>query len=76
VRLEQFKHRSNRLLGRFFAVMRERLRAFAKQFGVRHVANPDGCRAGRAQFVNQRPRPTSWISPLPDRVNMRREYAL
>jgi hypothetical protein len=45
-RLEQLKRRSGRLLGRFFAVTRERLRAVAKQCGVHHLANLGGCPAG------------------------------
>jgi len=45
-RLEQLKRRSGRLLGRFFAVTRERLRAVAKQYGVHHLANLGGCPAG------------------------------
>jgi hypothetical protein len=45
-RLEQLKRRGGRLLGRFFAVTRERLRAVAKQCGVRRLANLGGCPAG------------------------------
>jgi hypothetical protein len=45
-RLEQLKRRGRRLLGRFFAVTRERLRAVAKQCGVHHLANLGGCPAG------------------------------
>jgi hypothetical protein len=45
-RLEQLKRRGGRLLGRFFAVTRERLRAVAKQCGVHHLANLAGCPAG------------------------------
>jgi hypothetical protein len=45
-RLEQLKRRSGRLLGRFFAVTRKRLRAVAKQRGVHHLANLGGCLAG------------------------------
>jgi hypothetical protein len=45
-RLEQLKRRGGRLLGRFFAVTRERLRAVAKQCGVHHLANLGGCPAG------------------------------
>jgi hypothetical protein len=45
-RLEQLKRRGGRLLGRFFAVMRERLRAVAKQCGVHHLANLGACPAG------------------------------
>jgi hypothetical protein len=35
-----------RLLGRFFAVTRQRLRAVAKQRGVHHLAKPGRCPAG------------------------------
>jgi hypothetical protein len=45
-RLEQLKSRGGRLLGRFFAVTRERLRAVAKQCGVHRLANLCGCPAG------------------------------
>jgi hypothetical protein len=38
-RLEQLKRRGGRLLGWFYAVTRERLRAVAKQCGVHHLAN-------------------------------------
>ena len=44
--LEQLKRRGGRLLGRFFAVTRDRLRAVAKQCGVHHLANLGGCPAG------------------------------
>jgi hypothetical protein len=44
-RLEQLKRRGGRLLGRFFAVTRGRLRAVAKQCGVHHLANLGGCPA-------------------------------
>jgi hypothetical protein len=44
-RLEQLKRRGSRLLGRFFAVTRERLRSVAKQCGVHHLANLCGCPA-------------------------------
>ena len=40
--LEQLKRCSGRLLGRFLAVTRERLRAVAKQCGVHYLANPVG----------------------------------
>jgi hypothetical protein len=42
-RLEQLKRCGGRLLGPFFAVTRERLRAVAKQCGVHHLANLGGC---------------------------------
>ena len=42
-RLEKLK--SGRLLGRFFAASRERLRAVAAQLGVHHLANLGGCLA-------------------------------
>jgi hypothetical protein len=45
-RLEQLKRRGGRLLGRFFAVTRDRLRAVAKECGVHHLANLGGCAAG------------------------------
>ena len=45
-RLEQLKRRGGRLLGRFFAVTRQRLRAVAKQCGVHHLANLSGCPVG------------------------------
>jgi hypothetical protein len=45
-RVERLKRRGGRLLGRFFAVTRERLRAVAKQCGVHHLANLGGCDAG------------------------------
>jgi hypothetical protein len=45
-RLEQLKRRGGRLLGRFFAVTRERLRVVAKQCGMHHLANLGGCPAG------------------------------
>jgi hypothetical protein len=45
-RLEQLKRRGGRLLGRFFAVTRERLRAVARQCGVHHLANLGGSPAG------------------------------
>jgi hypothetical protein len=45
-RLEQLKRRGVRLLGRFFAVTGDRLRAVAKQCGVHHLANLCGCPAG------------------------------
>jgi hypothetical protein len=45
-RLEQLKRRGGRLLGRFFAVTRERLRAVARQCGLHHLANLGGCDAG------------------------------
>jgi hypothetical protein len=35
-----------RLLGRFFAASRERLRAVARERGVHHLANLGGCLAG------------------------------
>jgi hypothetical protein len=41
--LGQLKRRGGRLLGRFFAVTRERLWAVAKQCGVHHLANLGGC---------------------------------
>ena len=42
-RLEKLK--AGRLLGRFFAASRERLRAVAAHLGVRHLANLGGCAA-------------------------------
>jgi hypothetical protein len=42
-RLEKLK--SGRLLGRFFAASRERLREVARSLGVRHLANLGGCPA-------------------------------
>ena len=39
------KLRSGRLLGRFFAASRERLRAVAQRLGVHHLANLSGCPA-------------------------------
>ena len=45
-RLEQLKRRGGRLLGRFFAVTRDRLREVAKQCGGHHLANLGGCAAG------------------------------
>jgi hypothetical protein len=42
-RLEKLK--AGRLLGRFFAASRERLREVARGLGVRHVANLGGCPA-------------------------------
>jgi hypothetical protein len=45
-RLEQLKRRGGRLLGRYFAVTRERLRAVARQCGLHHLANLGGCPAG------------------------------
>jgi hypothetical protein len=42
-RLEQLQRRGSRLLGRFFAVTRDRLRSVAKQCGVHHLANLCGC---------------------------------
>jgi REP element-mobilizing transposase RayT len=42
-RLEQLKSRGSRLLGRFFAVTRDRLRSIAKKCGVHHLANLCGC---------------------------------
>ena len=42
-RLEKLK--SGRLLGRFFAASRERLRAVAAHLGVHHLANLGGCPA-------------------------------
>jgi hypothetical protein len=44
-RLKQLKRRGSRLLGRFFAATRERLRSVAKQCGVHHLANLCGCPA-------------------------------
>ena len=45
-RLEQLKGRGSRLLGRFFAVTRDRLRSVAKQCGLHHLANLCGCPVG------------------------------
>ena len=45
-RLERLKRRGGRLLGRFFAVSRERLRAVAEQCGLHHLVNLGGCPAG------------------------------
>ena len=45
-RLEQLKRCGGRLVGRYFAVTRERLRAVAKQCGLHHLANLGGCPAG------------------------------
>jgi hypothetical protein len=45
-RLERLKRRGGRLLGRFFAGSRARLRAVAKQCGLYHLANLGGCPAG------------------------------
>jgi hypothetical protein len=39
------KLRSGRLLGRFFAASRERLRTVAARLGVHHLANLGGCLA-------------------------------
>jgi hypothetical protein len=44
-RLGQLKRCGSRLLGRFFAITRERLRLVAKQCGVHHLANLCGCPA-------------------------------
>ena len=43
-RLEKLK--TGRLLGRFFAATRARLREVATALGVHHLANLDGCPAG------------------------------
>jgi hypothetical protein len=45
-RLGQLKRRGGRLLGRYFAVTRDRLRTVAKRCGVHHLANLGGCPTG------------------------------